>query len=56
MAIDFYLKTEREWQSRTLENLTSLSFNDFFHYTAVADGIDLSQGFINKLQSKGDAT
>ena len=50
LAIDFYLKTEREWQSRILNNETSLSFNQYFEYTARFERIDLSEKFINKLQ------
>lgn len=50
MAIEFYLKIEREWQGRVLNNTTSYNFNQYFEHFAKMEGIDLSQKFINKLQ------
>lgn len=49
MAIKTYLEIEKGWQLRVQQNLTRLNFNDFFKSTVIADGVKLSEKFINKL-------
>lgn len=49
MAIDFYLKTEREWQEKIKEDRTNLSFKEYFLYKTVEQGINLSPKFVHSL-------
>ena len=48
-AIKFYQETQKEWQERTLNNLTRLSFIEFFIFSALEEGILLVQDFNNRI-------
>ena len=45
LAIEFLQHIQKEWQDRTRDNLTSLSFNKYFLYTALGEGMDLPINF-----------
>ncbi len=54
MAIEFLLRTEREWQDRIRENKTSLTFPLYFEYKARAEDIALPTDFQDKIGGKDE--
>ena len=50
-AIKFFQKTQRLWQDKVRDNETSLPFIEFFTYEAIANDIELVDGF-EKLLAK----
>lgn len=45
LATDFISACNKKWINLTLNNLTALSFNDFFMYEAKNNGIDIQDDF-----------